>query len=150
MHNKYKFSSKILAAVILFALAISFNFADAKKNKAAKIPKPKGTWHVVAIYSGHGPNGPFTPNTAWNVDDYGFDITFKKKGFCTTHWKDATDETNTKPHCEGSLTYNKDGTFTGDKDGRLKAFGGFMRLSGSQLEFIEGGMGYTKFVLKKK
>lgn len=158
------------AALILFLLVSgSVEIANAKKSdsnsKAStkqsvikkakkKIPAvistkktPQGTWSVVSIWSGQSAQGPFSPNTIWPVSDYGFTVTFTNKGFCTTHWEDPINAG--KPHCEEPLVFNKDGSFSG-KDGRLQAFGGFIKLSGSQLEWYEGGMGFTKYVLEKK
>lgn len=175
MQHKQKLTLGILGVFVIFALAIHFDFAGAmygqppiptkpnyipdiqsskkisvkkpKKKKSSKPAKPQGTWHVVAIYNGPWPDGPFKANTVQSLTENAFDITFKGKGFCTTHWTDPTDETNTKPHCEDSLIFNEDGSFTA---GRLQAWGGFMKFDGSQLEWYEGGMGYTKYVLQKK
>lgn len=118
-----------------------------KKSSAPAKPalaKPQGTWHVVAILDGQTAAGPFVPNTIWKLSDYAFDVTLKGDAYCTTYWTDPLDDT--KPHCE-PLIFNADGTFTGS---RLQAFDGFMQLDGSRLEFIEGGKGYTKYILEKK
>lgn len=114
--------------------------APAKQASA----KPKGTWHVVALYDGETVAGPFIPNTTLRFDDYVFDVILKGDTYCTTHWTDPLDDT--KPHCE-PLIFNTDGTFTGS---RLQAFGGLMQWKGSNLEFIEGGKGFTKYILEKK
>ncbi len=142
----------------LFLLVVHFDFADAASSakslatskstivkvttkKVTKVTKPKGTWHVVATYNGPGPDGPFIPNTV-NYDD--LELTFKGNSYCRSDYASFVDDT--KPFCE-PITFKKDGTFTG---GRLEAWGGFMKMNGSKLEFFEGGKGYTKYVLEKK
>lgn len=113
-----------------------------KKKAPSGISKLQGVWHVVGVYDGPSQNGPFTPNANLNSEN-ALKLTFKADGYCRSDYTDPMDET--KPYCE-PIIFNPDGTFTG---GRLQAFGGFMRMNGAQLEFIEGGKGYTKYVLKK-
>ncbi len=163
MGNKYKSTLGVLGIISLFSFAVHFDFVAAASNiksptiiqhtkkvpikkkavKTSKVTVPQGTWHVVAVYNGQGPSGLFTPSVILNSEDT-FQLTFKANSFCRSDYADPI--TNEKPYCE-PITFNKDRTFTG---GRLQAFGGFMKLNGSQLEFIEGGMGYTKYVLEKK
>lgn len=113
-----------------------------KKKASSGISKPQGVWHVVGVYDGPSQDGPFTPNANFNSQN-ALKLTFKADGYCRSDYTDPVDET--KPYCE-PIIFNADGTFTGE---RLQSFGGFMRMSGSQLEFIEGGKGYTKYVFKK-
>ena len=109
--------------------------STAKKTKAKKktslTSKLQGKWRVVDT-DGSG-----------SEEDI-FEITFKGNKYCDSRLKDVIDET--KVFCEPIVT-KTDGTFTGS---RLEAFGGYMKVTGSKLEFYEGGKELMKFVLKKQ
>lgn len=153
MKNKnHRFIVGVVSLLMMFVLGAHFENVSAAskipykgksaKHAVVKKTSPQGTWHVVAVYNGPGRDGPFTLNNNLNSGN-DLKITFKKDSYCRSDYKDPMDDT--KPYCE-PITQKKDGTITGS---RLEAFNGFMKLNGSRLEFIEGGMGYTKYVLEK-
>ncbi|MFZ2205111.1 MAG: peptidoglycan-binding domain-containing protein [Minisyncoccia bacterium] len=117
----------------------------ATNTSVSKLVSKQGTWHVVEKYSSMDSSGPFSKLTL-NSTDKSFELSIKENSYCDSRLKDPTDASNTKPFCE-PFTSKNDGTFTGS---RLEAWGGFMKLNGSRLEFYEGGKGFMKYVLEKK
>lgn len=115
------------------------------EKKSTQTLKPLGVWRVVEAYSSDSPSGPFS-KASLGASDRNFELSFKENYYCDSRLKDPTDPTYTKLFCE-PLSFKKDGTFTGS---RLEAWGGFMKLNGSSLEFYEGGKGFMKYVFKKK
>lgn len=114
-----------------------------KTKKMIPSSSLQGKWIVASISTSISPDGPFILQAQDNFRD-AVELTFKGNQYCRSDLKDVIDET--KPFCE-SFTLKKDGLITAS---RLEAFGGFMKLKGGQLEFIEGGKGFTKYVLKRK
>lgn len=148
------FVSILIVSSLLIPMHVSFISSTEAKEKVAKktVVKTKkmtpssslqGKWKVTALSTGMSPDGPFTSQTHSNFRD-AVELTFKGDQYCRSDMKDVVDDT--KPFCE-PFTLKKDGTITAS---RLEAFGGFMKLKNSQLEFIEGGKGFTKYILRKK
>lgn len=114
------------------------------KKSVSPGAKLNGVWTVVEIYD--DPNTT-SPSTFYTVAKDGFDLTFKGNTYCHSKVIDPLDETNTRPFCE-DITSAADGKMNGS---RLQAFGGYMRLKGDRLEYIEGAKGgLIKYVLKRK